>query len=97
MGFFLGLLSSGQKFHFRSADSCYLHKLACLSRNLLNEQEIAKKYGSLQKDSAMIRKVFTEEINSNPYRSGLSCVHFCIDQQSVDAQTLLYQQTTKKK
>ena len=42
MGFFLGLLSSGQKFHFRSADSCYLHKLACLSRNLLNEQEITK-------------------------------------------------------
>ena len=40
MGFFLGLLSSGQKFHFRSADSCYLRKLACLSRNLLNEQEI---------------------------------------------------------
>ena len=42
MGFFLGLLSSGQKFHFCSADSCYLHKLACLSRNLLNEQEITK-------------------------------------------------------
>ena len=97
MGFFLGLLSSGQKFHFRSADSCYLHKLACLSRNLLNEQEIAKKYGSLQKDSAMIRNIFTEEIDSNPYRSRLPFVHFCIDQQSVDAQTLLYQQTTKKK
>ena len=42
MDFFLGLLSSGQKFHFCSADSCYLHKLACLSRNLLNEQEITK-------------------------------------------------------
>ena len=97
MGFFLGLLSSGQKFHFCSADSCYLHKLACLSRNLLNEQEIAKKYGSLQKDSAMIRKVFTEEIDSNPYKSGLPFVHFCIDQQSVDAQTLLNQRTTKKK
>ena len=95
MGFFLGLLSSGQKFHFCSADSCYLHKLACLSRNLLNEQEIAKKYGSLQKDSAMIRKIFTEEIDSNPYRSRLPFVHFCIDQQSVDAQTLLYQRTTK--
>ena len=65
-GFFLGLLSSGQKFHFRSDDSCYLHKLACLSRNLLNEQEIPKKYGSLQKDSAMIREVFTEEVDSNP-------------------------------
>ena len=45
----------------------------------------------------MIRKVFTEEIDLNPYRSGLSCLHFCIDQQSLDAQTLLYQQTTKKK
>ena len=30
-------------------------------------------------------------------RGGLPFVHFCIDQQSVDAQTLLYQRTTKKK
>ena len=35
--------------------------------------------------SAMIRKVFTEEIDSNPYKSGLPFVHFCFDQQSVDA------------
>ena len=45
----------------------------------------------------MIRKVFTEEIDSNPYRGGLLFVHFCIDQLSVDAQTLLYQRTTKNK
>ena len=37
----------------------------------------------------MTRDVFTEEINSN-LRGGLPFVHFCIDQQSVDAQTLLY-------
>ena len=61
MGFFLGLLSSGQKFHFRSADSCYLRKLACLSRNLLNEQEIKYIYIwiSTKLDSVMIRDVFT--------------------------------------
>ena len=46
----------------------------------------------------MIRKVNTEEIDSNPYRSRLPFVHFCIDQQSVDAQTLLhvYQWTIKE-
>ena len=33
----------------------------------------------------MIRKDFTEEIDSNPYKSGLLFVHFSIDQQSVEA------------
>ena len=40
---------NGQKFHLGSEGSCYLHKPACLSRNLLEEERI--KNGSLLKKS----------------------------------------------
>ena len=97
MGFFLGLLSSGQKFHFCSADSCYLHKLACLSRNLLNEQEITKNMDQYKRTARLSAKL-TQRRLIKILRSGLPFVHFCIDQQSVDAQTLLhvYQWTIKE-
>ena len=82
MDFFLGLLSSGQKFHFCSADSCYLHKLACLSRNLLNEQEITKNMDHFKR-TARWSGTFLQRKLIQILRGGLPFAHFCIDQQSM--------------